>query len=45
LAAPASSARIGMNPIAWMRATAAVLLEASRTPSWTSPAVFTALYW
>jgi hypothetical protein len=43
-AAPASSARIGIKPIDCTRATAAVLLAASSTPSCTSPADETALY-
>src|SRR4051812_2720173 len=45
LAAPASSARIGMKPISCRRATAAGVLEASSTPSCTSPLGVTALYW
>ena len=36
-AAPASIARMGINPISWRRPTAAGVLEASSTPSWTSP--------
>ena len=43
-AVPASSARIGMRPMACTRATAAELLAASSTPSCTSPALETALY-
>src|SRR5688572_29073234 len=45
LAPPASIARMGMRPISWRRAMAAGLLEASSTPSCTSPAGETALYW
>ena len=43
-AAPASSARIGIMPMDCRRATAAGVLEASSTPSCTSPAGVTALY-
>ena len=45
LAAPASSARIGMKPISCNRATAVAVLDASSTPSCTSPEGVTALYW
>jgi hypothetical protein len=44
-AAPASSARMGISPICCRRATAPCVVEASSTPSWTSPAGVTALYW
>src|SRR6185503_12178456 len=44
-AAPASSARIGINPISCRRATALCVLPASSTPSWTSPDGVTAAYW
>src|SRR5260221_2617809 len=44
-APPASSARIGMSPISCSRATAVLVLDASSTPSCTSPEGVTALYW